>query len=603
MNPINSHSREVRELTSEKTGKIYGINGPVIYLKGKNGFKMSEMVYVGKERLVGEVISLDKDLTTIQVYEETSGLRPGEEVTASGAAVSVTLAPGILNNIFDGIERPLERIAESGGAFITRGVSVDELDKEKLWDTHMTVGIGDLVHGGMIIAEVPETRAIVHKCMVPPDVEGKVISVVPDGQYTIKDTLITLELADGTLKELSMTQRWPIRVPRPVSERYPASVPLVTGQRILDTMFPIAKGGTAAIPGGFGTGKTMTQHQIAKWSDADIIIYIGCGERGNEMTQVLEEFSELVDPKSGNPLMDRTALIANTSNMPVAAREASIYTGLTLAEYYRDMGYDVAIMADSTSRWAEALRELSGRLEEMPAEEGFPAYLASRLSAFYERAGMMQTLNGATGSVSIIGAVSPQGGDFSEPVTQNAKRFVRCFWGLDKSLAYARHFPAIHWLTSYSEYLNDLSGWYSDHVSPKFVDYRNRLMAILNQESSLMEIVKLIGGDVLPDDQKLILEIARVIRLGFLQQNAFHKDDTCVSLEKQFKMMDVILYLYKKSRKLVAMGMPMSVLKAEGIYEKVIAIKYDVPNDNLQLLDLYKRDIDEFYDRVVEKNA
>ena len=603
MNPRNSHSREVRELTSEKTGKIYGINGPVIYLKGKNGFKMSEMVYVGKERLVGEVISLDKDLTTIQVYEETSGLRPGEEVTASGAAVSVTLAPGILNNIFDGIERPLERIAESGGAFITRGVSVDELDKEKLWDTHMTVGIGDLVHGGMIIAEVPETRAIVHKCMVPPDVEGKVISVVQDGQYTIKDTLITLELADGTLKELSMTQRWPIRVPRPVSERYPASVPLVTGQRILDTMFPIAKGGTAAIPGGFGTGKTMTQHQIAKWSDADIIIYIGCGARGNEMTQVLEEFSELVDPKSGNPLMDRTALIANTSNMPVAAREASIYTGLTLAEYYRDMGYDVAIMADSTSRWAEALRELSGRLEEMPAEEGFPAYLASRLSAFYERAGMMQTLNGATGSVSIIGAVSPQGGDFSEPVTQNTKRFVRCFWGLDKSLAYARHFPAIHWLSSYSEYLNDLSGWYSDHVSPKFVDYRNRLMAILNQESSLMEIVKLIGGDVLPDDQKLILEIARVIRLGFLQQNAFHKDDTCVSLEKQFKMMDVILYLYKKSRRLVAMGMPMSVLKAEGIYEKVIAIKYDVPNDNLQLLDLYKRDIDEFYDRVVEKNA
>ena len=603
MNPRNSHSREVRELTSEKTGKIYGINGPVIYLKGKNGFKMSEMVYVGKERLVGEVISLDKDLTTIQVYEETSGLRPGEEVTASDAAVSVTLAPGILNNIFDGIERPLERIAESGGAFITRGVSVDELDREKLWDTHMTVGIGDLVHGGTIIAEVPETRAIVHKCMVPPDVEGKVISVVPDGQYTIKDTLLTLELADGTLKELSMTQRWPIRVPRPISERYPASVPLVTGQRILDTMFPIAKGGTAAIPGGFGTGKTMTQHQIAKWSDADIIIYIGCGERGNEMTQVLEEFSELVDPKSGNPLMDRTALIANTSNMPVAAREASIYTGLTLAEYYRDMGYDVAIMADSTSRWAEALRELSGRLEEMPAEEGFPAYLASRLSAFYERAGMMQTLNGATGSVSIIGAVSPQGGDFSEPVTQNTKRFVRCFWGLDKSLAYARHFPAIHWLTSYSEYLNDLSGWYSDHVSPKFVDYRNRLMAILNQESSLMEIVKLIGGDVLPDDQKLILEIARVIRLGFLQQNAFHKDDTCVSLEKQFKMMDVILYLYKKSRRLVAMGMPMSVLKAEGIYEKVIAIKYDVPNDNLQLLDLYKRDIDEFYDCVVEKNA
>ena len=369
-------------MDSVKTGKIYGINGPVIYLKGKYEFKMSEMVYVGKERLVGEVISLDKDLTTIQVYEETSGLRPGEEVVSSGDAVSVTLAPGILDNIFDGIERPLERIADTGGSFITRGANVDFLDRTRLWDTHITVAVGDTVHGGTIIAEVPETRAIVHKCMVPPNVDGVVVSVVEDGQYTIDDVLVTIELTDGGKKELTMTQKWPIRVPRPVHKRYPASVPLITGQRILDTMFPIAKGGTAAIPGGFGTGKTMTQHQIAKWSDADIIIYIGCGERGNEMTQVLEEFSELIDPKSGNPLMDRTTLIANTSNMPVAAREASIYTGLTLAEYYRDMGYDVAIMADSTSRWAEALRELSGRLEEMPAEEGFPAYLASRLSAF-----------------------------------------------------------------------------------------------------------------------------------------------------------------------------------------------------------------------------
>ena len=588
---------------SVKIGKIYGINGPVVYLKGKTDFKMSEMVYVGNEKLVGEVISLDKEMTTIQVYEETGGLKPGEMVEGSDAAVSVTLAPGILNNIFDGIDRPLGRFADTGGAFITRGVSVDSLDMDRLWETHITVAPGEMVHGGTVIAEVPETRAIVHKCMVPPDLEGTVVSVKPDGNYRISDPLVTIALADGTQKELPMMQRWPIRVARPAHQRYPASVPLITGQRILDTMFPIAKGGTAAIPGGFGTGKTMTQHQIAKWSDADIIIYIGCGERGNEMTQVLEEFGELVDPRNGNPLMDRTTLIANTSNMPVAAREASIYTGLTLAEYYRDMGYDVAIMADSTSRWAEALRELSGRLEEMPAEEGFPAYLASRLSAFYERAGMMQNLNGTTGSVSIIGAVSPQGGDFSEPVTMNTKRFVRCFWGLDKSLAYSRHFPAIHWLSSYSEYLVDLSGWYTDYVSPKFVDYRNRLMALLNQESSLMEIVKLIGADVLPDDQKLVLEIARVIRLGFLQQNAFHKDDTCVSLEKQFKMMDVILYLYKKSRDLVAMGMPMSVLKAEGIYEKVIAVKYDVPNDNLQLLDLYKREIDEFYNRVVEKNA
>ena len=564
---------------------------------------MSEMVYVGEEHLVGEVIALDKDRTTIQVYEETSGLRPGEEVIASGGPVSVTLAPGILNNIFDGIERPLEKISESGGAFITKGVSVDSLDKTKKWSTHITVKEGEYLHGGDIFAEVPETRAIVHKCMIPPDVEGTVVSVAEDGDYTIEETLIVVEGNNGKRTEVAMAQKWPIRTARPVSQRFSASVPLVTGQRIIDTMFPIAKGGTAAIPGGFGTGKTMTQHQIAKWSDADIIIYIGCGERGNEMTQVLEEFAELTDPRTGNPLMDRTTLIANTSNMPVAAREASIYTGLTLAEYYRDMGYDVAIMADSTSRWAEALRELSGRLEEMPAEEGFPAYLASRLSAFYERAGMMHNLNGTDGSVSIIGAVSPQGGDFSEPVTQNTKRFVRCFWGLDKSLAYSRHFPAIHWLSSYSEYLGDLAPWYQDNVSPKFVDYRNRLMALLNQESSLLEIVKLIGSDVLPDDQKLILEIARVIRLGFLQQNAFHKDDTCVSMEKQFLMMDTILYLDKQARALVTMGHPMSVLKAENIFERVISIKYDVPNDRLEMFAQYHRDIDAFYQRVLEKNA
>ena len=587
-----------------KTGTIYGINGPVIYLKGNTGFRMSEMVYVGEEKLVGEVIALDKDLTTVQVYEETTGLRPGETVTASGSAVSVTLAPGILNNIFDGIERPLEHIADSsGGAFITRGVSVDSLDRQKKWPTHITVEKGQYLHGGDIIAEVPETHAITHKCMVPPEIEGVVTGVVSDGEYTIEETLVTLELPDGSTKELTMTQHWPIRVPRPTHHRFPASVPLITGQRIIDTMFPIAKGGTAAIPGGFGTGKTMTQHQIAKWADADIIIYIGCGERGNEMTQVLEEFSELIDPKSGNPLMDRTTLIANTSNMPVAAREASLYSGLTLAEYYRDMGYHVAIMADSTSRWAEALRELSGRLEEMPAEEGFPAYLASRLSAFYERAGMMQNLNGTEGSVSIIGAVSPQGGDFSEPVTMNTKRFVRCFWGLDKNLSYARHFPAIQWLTSYSEYLTDLAPWYVDHVDKKFVDYRNQLMLILTQESSLLEIVKLIGSDVLPDDQKLTLEIARVIRVGFLQQNAFHPDDTCVPMSKQFLMMDVILYLYQKSRALISMGMPMSVLREDHIFDKVIAMKYDIPNSKPEMFEEYKQMIDKFYDDVVERNA
>mgnify|MGYP005841529477 FL=1 len=586
-----------------KTGVISGINGPIVHVKGDPGFTMNEMVYVGHDNLVGEVIGLKAGDTIIQVYEETAGIRPGELVTGTGAPVSVTLAPGILTNIFDGIERPLSEIAKTGGAYISRGVNVSALDTEKKWQTHMTVKKGDRVYGGTIIAEVPETPAILHKVMVPPDKEGYVLDVAEDGEYTISDPLVTIQHLDGSEETLTMTQKWPIRVARPTAKRFPATKPLVTGQRILDTLFPLAKGGTAAIPGGFGTGKTMTQHQIAKWSDANIIIYIGCGERGNEMTQVLEEFSELIDPKTGNPLMDRTTLIANTSNMPVAAREASLYSGLTLAEYYRDMGYHVAIMADSTSRWAEALRELSGRLEEMPAEEGFPAYLASKLSAFYERAGMMQNLNGTEGSVTIIGAVSPQGGDFSEPVTQNTKRFVRCFWGLDKNLAYARHFPAISWLTSYSEYLTDLSSWYSEHVDKNFVNYRNQLVTILNQESSLMEIVKLIGGDVLPDDQKLTLEIARVIRLGFLQQNAFHKDDTCVSMEKQFKMMEVILYLYQKSRELVARGMPMSVLKAEGIFEKVIAIKYDVPNDNLQLLDLYRKQIDDFYDAVLEKNA
>ena len=585
------------------TGIIYGINGPIIYLSGDSGFQMNEMVYVGGGHLVGEVIGLTSERTTIEVYEETTGLKPGEPVTGTGAPVSVTLAPGIITNIFDGIERPLTAIKAASGHYIDRGVHVSSLDTEKKWAARITVKKGDYLYPGTVVAEVPETRAITHRVMVPPNLEGYVLDVVPDGEYTIEEPLLTLQKKDGSEIKLTMTQKWPIRVPRPVSRRYPATRPLITGQRIIDTLFPLAKGGTAAIPGGFGTGKTMMQHQIAKWSDADIIIYIGCGERGNEMTQVLEEFSELDDPRTGNPLMERTTLIANTSNMPVAAREASLYSGLTLAEYYRDMGYHVAIMADSTSRWAEALRELSGRLEEMPAEEGFPAYLASRLSQFYERAGMVQNMNGSEGSVSIIGAVSPQGGDFSEPVTQNTKRFVRCFWGLDKNLAYARHFPAIQWLTSYSEYLTDLSGWYAEHVDKNFVNYRNQLVMLLNQESSLMEIVKLIGSDVLPDDQKLILEIAKVIRLGFLQQNAFHAEDTCVPLKKQFKMMEIILYLYKKSRALIAMGMPVSVLREEKIFEHIIAIKYDVPNDKLELFDNYKKQIDDFYNAVIERNA
>ena len=585
------------------TGKIYGINGPVITIQGNLGYKMNEMVYVGEKHLVGEVIRLTKEKTTIQVYEETSGLKPGEKVIGAGSAISVKLAPGILNNIFDGIERPLQKIAEKSGAFIPTGAQADALDREKLWETHITVQAGDQVKEGSVIAEVPETKSIVHRVMLPPGVSGTVTTVKPDGKYTICEGIVTIQTEDGSTRELTMTQEWPIRKPRPVSDRYPADRPLVTGQRILDTLFPIAKGGTAALPGGFGTGKTMTQHQLAKWCDADIIIYIGCGERGNEMTNVLEEFGELNDPKTGNLLMDRTTLIANTSNMPVAAREASIYTGITLAEYYRDMGYHVAIMADSTSRWAEALRELSGRLEEMPAEEGFPAYLASRLSAFYERAGYVKNLNGSDGSVTIIGAVSPQGGDFSEPVTQNTKRFVRCFLALDKSLAYARHYPAINWLTSYSEYIPDLTAWYETNVGPTFVHCRNEILNLLTMENRLNEIVKLIGSDVLPDDQKLVLEIARVIRLGFLQQNAFHKEDTYVPMEKQLRMMEIILHLYDRCKALIDRNMPMALLRESDIFEKIISIKYDVANDKLEQLNLYDDKIEEFYQHLMAENA
>ena len=490
---------------------IYSINGPVVTIKGKTDLEMMEMVYVGKARLVGEVIRMNDRETTIQVYEETGGLKAGEPVESTGGPLSVTLGPGILRNIYDGIQRPLPAIERHMGSFIERGAHEPSLDEAAKWDVTVTVRQGD---------------------------------------------------------------------------------PLITGQRVIDTMFPLAKGGAAAIPGGFGTGKTMTQHQIAKWCDADIIIYVGCGERGNEMTQALQEFSELVDPRTGKSLMDRTVLIANTSNMPVAAREASIYTGITLAEYYRDMGYHAAMMADSTSRWAEALREISGRLEEMPADEGYPAYLPSRLAEFYERAGYVKTLNGAEGSVSVIGAVSPQGNDFSEPVTQNTKRFTRCFWALDKSLAYARHYPAINWNDSYSEYLGDLGGWYYDNVGHDFMSCRERIANLLLQENNLMQIVKLIGSDVLPDDQKLTIEIARVIRVGFLQQNAFHAVDTYVPLEKQLKMMETILYLYDKCAALVAKQVPVSRLLATGLFDELVQMKYTVPNDDLSKLDELQKAID-----------
>ena len=576
-----------------KTATIYGINGPVIYLKGNTGFSMSEMVYVGEQKLVGEVIALDKDMTTVQVYEETTGLKPGDPVEGTGAPMNVLLGPGIIDNIFDGIERPLKAIEEEAGAFINRGSSVSALDDKKLWNVTMKVKVGDKLEGGQIYATLPETPIIEHRLMVPPELSGEVVKVNPNGDYKLFDTVVVIKDDEGVEHNLTLCQQWPIRTSRPVKERLTSSVPLITGQRVIDTLFPIAKGGTAAIPGGFGTGKTMTQHQLAKWCDADIIIYVGCGERGNEMSQVLEEFSELIDPKSQRPMTDRTVLIANTSNMPVAAREASIYTGITLGEYYRDMGYHVAMMADSTSRWAEALREISGRLEEMPAEEGFPAYLPSRLAEFYERGGRAEVLSGGEGSVTLIGAVSPQGSDFSEPVTQNTKRFTRCFWALDKALAYSRHYPAINWMDSYSEYFNDLDPWFRENLGEDFIEYRNRISALLQEESSLMEIVKLIGSDVLPDDQKLVIETARVIRVGFLQQNAFHADDTYVPLEKQKLMMKTILHLHAKAKDIVAQNIPLSKILNLGLFDKLTKMKYDIPNSKPEMFDDYIKEIDE----------
>lgn len=580
-------------------GQIFGINGPVVKVKGSDSFEMQEMVYVGDEELIGEVIGVTSDTTVVQVYEETTGLKKGEKVVGTGGPLSITLAPGILSDIFDGIERPLKEIRGISGSFIERGVKVNNIDEEKKWKVQFKMSAGDYVTAGDVIGVTQETSLIEHRIMIPLNVKGKLDWIAPDGDYTIADVIAKVKYDDEII-DITMKQRWPIKQARPYSKRQPISKPLVTGQRVMDAMFPLAKGGTAAIPGGFGTGKTMNQHQLAKWCDADIIVYIGCGERGNEMTQVLDEFSELIDPKSNRPLLDRTVLIANTSNMPVAAREASIYTGVTIAEYYRDMGYDVALMADSTSRWAEALREISGRLEEMPAEEGFPAYLASRLSAFYERAGYVTNLNGTEGSVSIIGAVSPQGGDFSEPVTQNTKRFIRCFWALDKSLAYARHYPAIQWLNSYSEYIDDLTDWYAKNVSHDFIAKRNKIMAILQEESSLMEIVKLIGADVLPDSQKATLEVARTIRVGFLQQNAFHADDTYVPLEKQNKMMDIILLFDKRIRECVEKGIVLSKVSESGIADDIIRIKYSIGNENIDApFHELARKINETFDNLV----
>ena len=581
---------------------IYGVNGPVVTVRGGRGLAMMDMVHVGNEGLIGEVVGVQGDTTTIQVYEDTTGLAPGEPVISQGAPMSITLGPGLLTHIFDGIARPLKEIETASGPFIGRGLNIPTLDISRQWDTTILVREGDELRPGSVYAQCRETSLILHRCIVPQGLSGRVTRVAADGSYTVEDPLVELTDSRGQVHSLRLAQTWPIRTPRPMAQRLPIDRPLITGQRIIDTLFPIGKGGAAAIPGPFGAGKTMTQHQLAKWSDADIIVYLGCGERGNEMTQALEEFSQLLDPKSQQPLMNRTILIANTSNMPVSAREASVYTGMTIAEYYRDMGYHVALMADSTSRWAEALREISGRLEEMPAEEGFPAYLASRLAEFYERAGYVQTLEGKEGSVTVIGAVSPQGGDFSEPVTQNTKRYVRTFWGLDRALAYARHFPSINWLTSYSEYVTDLKPWYDKNVGPDFVSCRQRLSNLLQQEAQLLEIVKLIGADVLPEDQKLTIETAKLIRVGFLQQNAYHAIDTYVPLDKQLRMMQLILRLYDGAKGLIARSIPLSQLIQTGIFDTLSKMKYEVPNDDQSRFDGYVQEIDRALAQVDEAN-
>ena len=583
--------------------QIYSVNGPVVKVTGGKGLAMMDMVYAGNEQLIGEVVGVEGDMTTVQVYEDTAGLAPGQPVVSTGAPMALMLGPGLLGNIFDGIARPLKNLEEISGPFLGRGVNIPALDLTRKWDVEMEVKEGDVVKPGTPYAHCQETAAIVHRCLVPAGLTGTVTRAVPSGAYTVEDVLVEVADSRGKVTQLKLASRCPIRGARPMARRMPITRPLITGQRIIDTLFPIGKGGAAAIPGPFGAGKTMTQHQLAKWSDADIIVYLGCGERGNEMTQALEEFSELKDPRNGLPLMNRTILIANTSNMPVAAREASVYTGMTIAEYYRDMGYHVALMADSTSRWAEALREISGRLEEMPAEEGFPAYLASRLAEFYERAGYVETLEGKEGSVTVIGAVSPQGGDFSEPVTQNTKRFIRCFWALDRGLAYARHFPAIHWMNSYSEYTGDLKKWYSDNVSPEFDSCRQRIANLLREESQLMEIVKLIGSDILPEDQKLVIETARLIRVGFLQQNSYHPMDTYVPLNKQLLMMQMILRLYDGAKEGIERSIPLSQYIATGVFDAVVKMKYEIPNEDLSKFDDYAAMIDNALEQVNTANS
>ncbi|WP_297535238.1 ATP synthase subunit A [Thermococcus sp.] len=567
-------------------GRIIRVTGPLVVADGMKGSKMYEVVRVGEMGLIGEIIRLEGDKAVIQVYEETAGIRPGEPVEGTGSSLSVELGPGLLTSIYDGIQRPLTELRKLSGDFIARGLTAPALPRDKKWHFTPTVKVGDRVTGGDVLGVVPETSIIEHKVLVPPWVEGEIVEIAEEGDYTVEEVIAKVKKPDGSVEELKMYHRWPVRRKRPYRNKLPPEVPLITGQRTIDTFFSIAKGGTAAIPGPFGSGKTVTQHQLAKWSDAQVVVYIGCGERGNEMTDVLEEFPKLKDPKTGKPLMERTVLIANTSNMPVAAREASIYTGITIAEYFRDMGYDVALMADSTSRWAEALREISGRLEEMPGEEGYPAYLASKIAEFYERAGRVVTLGSEprVGSVSVIGAVSPPGGDFSEPVVQNTLRVVKVFWALDADLARRRHFPAINWLRSYSLYLDSIQDWWHKNVDPEWRKMRDTAMALLQKEAELQEIVRIVGPDALPEREKAILIVTRMLREDYLQQDAFDEVDTYCPPKKQVTMMRVILNFYEKTMEAIDRGVPVDEIARLSVREEIGRMKFEPDIEKIRAL-------------------
>jgi V/A-type H+/Na+-transporting ATPase subunit A len=581
-------------------GKVTWISGPVVRVQVTGSVQMMEQVQVSDYRLVGEVIGLHADRAVVQVYEETAGVRPGDTVYGTGMPLSVELGPGLIGDIFDGIQRPLEMLAAQSGDYIQRGVTVSSLNRERRWAFTPALAAGAAVHGGDILGTVPETALVEHRVMVPPDVTGTLAWVAPAGDYTVTAPIARVTTRTGE-RELAMMQRWAVRTQRPTIRRATPDVPLITGQRVVDTLFPIAKGGTAAVPGGFGAGKTVLQHALAKWSDADIVLFIGCGERGNEMTDVLVEFPKLLDPKTGRSLMERTILIANTSNMPVAAREASIYTGITLAEYYRDMGYHVALMADSTSRWAEALREVSGRLEEMPAEEGFPAYLPSRLASFYERAGLVTTLNGRQGSVTVVGAVSPPSGDFSEPVTQHTQRFIRVFWALDKALASARHFPSVNWLDSYSGYDSDVTPWWTQNVSAEWSTLRHAVMEVLQQESELQEVVKLVGPDTLHDSQRFVLLVARMVKEAFLQQNAMDPVDAYSPPAKQVAMLKLLIHLFERGNAVIKMGAPVGRIQNEvDVWPQLVRAKANVPNDDLAAFEHIQAQLDEQLDRIAK---